>query len=93
MPEGQHFADNIVDYIDKHCFFMDENGNELPPHTEKKWINISDRLPKEGKRVLVFGDDGVFSGCYRGENSWHCYEDGYISGVTHWMELPQEPKE
>lgn len=96
MPEGQHFADNIEEYIDKHCYFMDEKGNELPPHRENKWISVKNSLPKEGETVLVFGYDGICSGC-RHDDYWCCvpvnYEDGCILGVTHWMELPEAPKQ
>lgn len=50
----------------------------------KRWIPVTERLPyDEGERLLV------------------CYSDGWIcdqytpfdNGVTHWMPLPEPPKE
>lgn len=54
------------------------------------WVDIKDRLPEKGLRVLVFAN-GRVSNDYRtqlGYFSWHP-KDGT---VTHWMLLPQPPK-
>lgn len=59
-----------------------------------KWIPVTERLPKYGEVVLIaFRWDAVDTGwcCeygWRGE--YAPYEDGE---VTHWMPLPEPPKE
>lgn len=65
-----------------------------------EWISVKDRLPQPKRRVLVFGDDGIFTG-YRDDyedHSWNCYpagsyaEDTLVFGITHWMPLSEEPE-
>jgi len=58
-----------------------------------RWISVEDRLPEEGEWVLIFGP------------GYHVPLEGFlISGawiddqferrtVTHWMPLPEPPKE
>lgn len=63
-----------------------------------QWISVEDRLPEPGERVLV--TDGAFVGeAYRTiGGAWRRY-DGVLfqvclgSDVTHWMPLPEGPKE
>ena len=60
-----------------------------------KWIPVSERLPEELKNVLAYTDVGSFVETahwtgYRWEKTWD-FEDLY--GVTHWMPLPEPPKE
>jgi len=67
------------------------------------WINVKDRLPDPDEHVLVFNnDEGVFRAYRDSHNeypSWQCYPigsyagDGCVFGITHWMPLPQPPKE
>lgn len=67
----------------------------------REWIPVSERLPEEDQEVLCYM--GNFIGTlmdvytYKGDNKW---EDTYgnwnytdIEGITHWMQLPQPPKE
>jgi hypothetical protein len=65
-----------------------------------EWVNVKDSLPKERERVLVSGGDGVLW-AYHEHNGvvWQCChqgiyaEDEIVYGVTHWMPLPEAPKE
>lgn len=61
------------------------------------WISVDERLPKPNERVLVHGDDGVFT-AYRDDfeyPTWQCdpigsyASDGIVFGITHWMPLPE----
>ncbi len=63
-----------------------------------EWISVEDRLPEEGHEVL---------GAYLLEDSEHCqsvllfargefmteYDGEFYGIVTHWMPLPEPPKE
>lgn len=53
-----------------------------------RWIPVTERLPKEEETVLAFGTLGVAWLDWRHDNKWCCY-----GGVTHWMTLPEPPKE
>lgn len=65
------------------------------------WIRIGDYLPNKNDSVLCYrgnhigGMMDVYT--YMGDNSW---EDSYgywnyteDEGITHWMSLPESPKE
>ena len=55
------------------------------------WISVKDRLPEEGKEVLVWNDESF---CYVDEiknGKWRI--PGDYSGNTHWMPLPEPPQE
>ena len=56
-----------------------------------EWISVKDRLPKPFESVLVFRD-GKISIDYSEENGWFAY-DFNGKRVTHWMPLPEPPKE
>lgn len=56
------------------------------------WIPASDP-PAEGKRVLVMLTTGeVWAGHYDGDN-WTVHVIGVCNSITHWMPLPEAPKE
>lgn len=54
------------------------------------WISTKERLPKDGKRVLVYSPD------YEDKLRIRIFDGRFvkvIAGVTHWMPLPEPPKE
>ena len=54
---------------------------------ERRWIPATERLPDIGKDVLIYSkEDGVDVDYYGGDMF------GYWN-VTHWMPLPEPPKE
>ncbi|MBU5626526.1 DUF551 domain-containing protein [Oscillibacter sp. MSJ-2] len=66
--------------------------------TISKWISVKERLPGCGERVLA--TDGTFVGeAYRtSAKSWYrmsgfAWRDALGTIVTHWMPLPEPPKE
>lgn len=62
-------------------------------YRQQEWISVSERLPKEGVRVLVWlkGDNRQYTSIDTDRLSlkkWVRW--GRL--VTHWMELPEPPK-
>lgn len=65
--------------------------------TVQEWISVKDRLPENEKCVLVYSQDGgAAEGKYNArfkewvQFRWNVTE---LKNVTHWMLLPQPPKE
>ena len=66
-----------------------------------EWISVKDRLPKDGRRVLVFipvylAELRVNIGKYSSwRNIWYVGDMCGVGGTqpTHWMPLPEPPKE
>lgn len=61
-----------------------------------EWISVFDRLPDDDEDVLVFNPrDGIGIGEYDPEKEeWTCYYDwAPMWMTTHWMHLPESPRE
>ena len=74
-----------------------KNGYEAG---KPKWISVEERLPKEGEEVLVFGywhEKFQPLMCYLSphrKGKWFTTIAGQqVYTVTHWMPLPEPPKE
>ena len=67
--------------------------NKLKEHYNHfQWISVKDRLPNENTRVLVYAKQG----CYMNLRVDYICNGGmwfYSMMVTHWMPLPELPKE
>ena len=66
--------------------------------SKPRWIPVTERLPKYGERVLVFGGVTMYVAYYDknryGGESWHKLNSkSHYCNPTHWMPLPQPPKE
>lgn len=72
------------------------------PSLLTRWISVKDRLPEEGQHVLTYVKFPEFAGFC----AWECHMtnvricDGWVEDVTtsrgvitHWMPLPELPKE
>jgi hypothetical protein len=62
---------------------------EIGLNEAKRWIPVEERLPEANTAVLTRWRDGVFS------VEWRFPSGEWITGstVTHWMPLPEPPKE
>ena len=70
---------------------------------EPKWIPVTERLPEVGKKVLVFayGNDTLTARMQKRTENGHpvfeCngifLEMAKLGRITHWMPLPEPPKE
>lgn len=70
----------------KFCRVIRETVDEIKP----KWIPVTERLPDDMKRVLVYSKiQGIRTDflCHYG-SGWY-----RTTLVTHWMPLPEPPKE
>ena len=55
-----------------------------------KWINVEDRLPKIGDRVIVWQRQALEAVRYEGDK-FNRFGANLIY-VTHWMPLPEPPE-
>lgn len=66
---------------------------------EDKWIPVTERLPEENDRYLCNVKSFAFPGCSYHAILHYDKHDGFREGniytddVTHWMPLPEPPKE
>jgi hypothetical protein len=75
---------------------------ELVSNADKfKWISVEDRLPKYGDWVMGIGPKKGYYICeyrgvthfpYEGDVPWFAAKGRCVT-VTHWMPLPEPPKE
>ena len=85
-----------------YCKGWNDAVREMP-----KWISVDERLPSDGKRVLVYaearGEEPVMIVTYYSHNiynsgmaDWHEPWVGFFTAfdynVTHWMPLPDAPE-
>ena len=76
-------------------------GDAIELLESQQWISVKDRLPEEWESVITFqpslaGDRGLIRiGVYIGSNKWRECErhDMMDLPVTHWMPMPEGPKE
>ena len=72
---------------------------EVPETNVGKWISVKDRMPDEQETYLIFRKEpfgAVTIAWYSGsENGWLALDGGFYADgvVTHWMPLPEPPKE
>ena len=56
-----------------------------------KWISVEDRLPEQGEKAICIAADGdMMIGKY---TEWGWMFPCYFEELTHWMPIPQPPKE
>lgn len=70
-------------------------------HAKNRWIPVTERLPKYGTTVLVYGSQGgIYTARYERARAewdrdswWKLNSKSHICNPTHWMPLPEPPKE
>lgn len=60
----------------------------------EEWIRADKRHPKDGQRVICIGKRGGIRICkYNASEIYYNTENQNVVNPTHWMPLPQPPKE
>ena len=93
--KAEKAADAIEELI---CEVADEHNARLDAEERQRWIPVTERLPKYGERVLVFGGVTLYVAYYDknryGGESWHKLNSkSHYCNPTHWLPLPEPPKE
>ena len=59
--------------------------------TVQEWISVDDRLPEQGEKAICIDADGdMMIGKY---TEWGWMFPCYFEELTHWMPIPEPPKE
>jgi len=66
--------------------------NAVREQAVPQWISVEDRLPNTLTHCLVFCG-GTIQWAFCNSNKQFVGYDKFINGVTHWMPLPDAPRE
>ena len=58
-----------------------------------KWISVKERLPEDDDDVLILICGKIIGAGYRINGKWKSLAKAKAPVVTHWMPLPEMPKE
>ena len=96
-------CDNYEQWIGDITGFENIRATKCPYFQESGWISVEDRLPAQKGKYLVafhpcYWDDVkedilVGEDSYRGGSGKRCWARNKYQRVTHWMPLPEPPKE
>ena len=97
--------EKLVELIESARYWGSNTSEEIADHlinngvTVQEWVSVDDRLPEVGGYVVCIAKRNPFSRFMPmvariEKNGWVNPITGqYISEVTHWMPIPQPPKE
>ena len=82
-----HPCEDCRQNCDIPCWKVDHGLLVEPP----RWINVDDRLPDDDDSCLVWYGNHIFVAIYWGDGEWMF--DSHACEITHWMPLPEPPKD
>lgn len=85
--QSRQVTDGLLDLIEKLPVMV---KGQLETTLESEWVSVKDKLPEQYTDVIVFIKGDTIAVDYVDENSDFYYYGEY---VTHWMSLPEPPKE
>ena len=79
----------------RHFLAMIDAAPTVDVSPDTKWISVKERLPKAGEDVIAYLGEGIFEICWMLKDGVWETRDSYLDtdAVTHWMALPEPPKE
>ena len=97
-------AADAIEKLKKKLYFQDITTAQIlamyMPLFIPKWIPVTERLPNPKDLVLVCNEfGGVHYGYFESNNQWYTANNWLVDAwtvmpnVTHWMPLPEPPKE
>ena len=94
-------TDKIIDNIVSEVLERKIDGKTLKQWLEEikkyRWISVKDRLPERNGVYLAYDGEYISTVEYekgRHDSEWTDDYEGYLDLlVTHWMPLPEPPKE
>ena len=97
--------EHLDNFVDRLLEKLQREQTELEEMKRSGWISVKDRLPDEKNSVLILCKNGAMFTGYR-LNHIQNYDSGWMvhtvlrstkkinkGRVTHWMPLPEPPKE
>ena len=95
LAYGAEFGANCEKYVKRKAADMLEKLAAEKDEKKPEWISVNDRLPDSNNVVFACIDDGqckiVRSAYVSSYGKWKWIEEHQT--VTHWMPLPEPPKE
>lgn len=83
-----------INAIREYIMQLVANVERLANSANLHWISVEERLPEHMDDVLTWVGGLVEVGCYDETNEcWELYTYVGDGSVTHWMHLPEPPKE
>ena len=85
--------------VDEQDLALQKAENDLNTSRQAKWISVEERLPEDQRNVLTVnghGNIGImgFWGMRGARLTWlHLGRLMHYNDITHWMPLPEPPKE
>lgn len=71
--------------------------SQIPTLTpQNEWISVAERLPRENTPILIYENSDTAVAIFMGKEFLEYSDTGYpvlIRRPTHWMLLPEPPKE
>lgn len=78
------------------CGLMNRAADAIEKLSKAHWIPVTERLPEDDNTICILTNGVSDAIGYRGKVfGWHLIWTDYVaeSDVTHWMPLPEPPKE
>ena len=97
LDQAADAIEELKQNIEQYKLYLQDAINDLRSAHEKepKWIPVTERLPEFGARVICKCRANIYEVLTWTVDGWeHDPQHVYMSGfVTHWMPLPEPPKE
>ena len=85
-------ASDAIERLEQYNAFWEDEANQAKAYLNElvpKWIPVTERLPQKRHIVLVYSKiKGVCADFISNDGHWYT-----TAAVTHWMSLPEPPKE